>query len=203
MRVDPDGTATLAGRAAPDSNVQVIVNSDSAAEEKADRSGQFFMLFDVDPDQGPLEMVLSMETPNGDRIQSEQVVMIVVPRVEDLQAILEPIFPEPVNLSEKSADSPNKAVDPNEVSPAVFLASEDRVKILQPLIPNSLSRDKKTLLVEVVSYDERGEAVLSGRGTSGNSVSICVNGREVKTATIANDGSWKRILSRLKPGDTR
>lgn len=61
VRVEPDGAATLAGRAAPGALVAVRAGETVLATAEADASGAFVATFDAAPD-GPRDLVLATET---------------------------------------------------------------------------------------------------------------------------------------------
>lgn len=79
VRVDRTGYAVIAGRAAPGSEVSVFANGDALAQTTAEADGSWALSTDTPLDAGPVELSLSMVTPDGMTIRSEQTVIILVP----------------------------------------------------------------------------------------------------------------------------
>ena len=82
VRVDRTGYAVIAGRAAPGSAVTVFANGDELAQTTAEADGSWVLSTDTPLDAGPVELSLSMTTPDGMTIRSEQTVIILVPAQE-------------------------------------------------------------------------------------------------------------------------
>lgn len=79
VRVDRTGYAVIAGRAAPGSEVTVFANGEELAQTSAEADGSWALSTDTPLDAGPVELSLSMTTPDGMTIRSEQTVIILVP----------------------------------------------------------------------------------------------------------------------------
>lgn len=82
VRVDRTGYAVIAGRAAPNADVVIFANGDPLAETKAERDGSWVVSTDTPLDAGPVELGLSMTTPDGLTVRSEQTVIILVPAAD-------------------------------------------------------------------------------------------------------------------------
>lgn len=83
VRVDPRGTAVVAGRAAPGARVALTAGDLRIAEVEADDSGEWVMIIDDPLPAGSAELSLLMTTPEGQEIRSEQVVVVSVPESRD------------------------------------------------------------------------------------------------------------------------
>lgn len=79
VRVDRSGYAVIAGRAAPNSRVTIYANGEVLAEADAEADGAWAIAIDTPLDAGPVELSLSMVTPDGLTVRSEQTVVIYVP----------------------------------------------------------------------------------------------------------------------------
>ena len=82
VRVDRTGYAVIAGRAAPGAEVTVFANGEELAQTGAEADGSWALSTDTPLDAGPVELSLSMTTPDGMTIRSEQTVIILVPAQE-------------------------------------------------------------------------------------------------------------------------
>lgn len=79
VRVDRTGYAVIAGRAAPGADVTIYANGEALATTKAEADGSWVISTDTPLDAGPVELSLSMTTPDGLTVRSEQTVIILVP----------------------------------------------------------------------------------------------------------------------------
>ena len=174
VRVDAFGTAVVAGKAAPGDRVDALVNSVVAATETASSRGEFVMLFELDPQSGPLEIALLATGPGGPVRSAETVVVF-----------------DPASTADEAHSADGSAADP-----AVLLALEDRVELLQPAIPRTQAESPASdLAIESISYGEAGDpTVVAGRGAADGQVRILVDGRPVMTEQVSETGAWSADL---------
>ena len=82
VRVDRNGYAVIAGRAAPESSVEIFANGEPLAETDAERDGSWVIAADTPLEAGPVELTLAMTTMDGLTIRSEETILIYVPQRE-------------------------------------------------------------------------------------------------------------------------
>ncbi|MEZ5893844.1 MAG: LysM peptidoglycan-binding domain-containing protein [Parvularculaceae bacterium] len=82
VRVDRSGYAVIAGRAKPGAEVVIYANGDELARTTAEADGSWVIATDTPLDAGPVELTLSMTTPDGSTIRSEETIVIYVPERE-------------------------------------------------------------------------------------------------------------------------
>ena len=83
VRVDPRGTAVVAGRGAPGSEVALMIGEREIARADIDEAGEWVMIVSDPLPAGSAELSLLMVTPEGQEIRSEQVVVVSVPESRD------------------------------------------------------------------------------------------------------------------------
>lgn len=83
VRVDPRGTAVIAGRGAPGADVALMIGEDEMARVEIDDAGEWVMIVDRPLPAGSVELSLLMTTPTGQEIRSDQVVVVSVPESRD------------------------------------------------------------------------------------------------------------------------
>jgi nucleoid-associated protein YgaU len=88
VRVATDGGALVAGRAAPGSAVDLLVDGVVVAQALADPAGQFVAIFALDPSAEPQVMSLAMVLADGASVPSEDVV-VLAPRAAPEAAVAE------------------------------------------------------------------------------------------------------------------
>lgn len=79
VRVEPDGSAVIAGKAAPGDKILLLLDEDHLAETTADRSGAFVAITRVPP--GTTPRVLSLIARNGEGERRSDSSVIVAPLV--------------------------------------------------------------------------------------------------------------------------
>ena len=191
VRVDNFGTALVAGRAEPDTGIEVLVNQQAAYADSVGSLGQFAAIFEVDTSLPSLEIALKTITEDGREIMSEQSVIV-------LQSDFQSLGTGEEDLSSDVAAEPEAAtagIQP--LQPAVLLASNDGIKVMQQALP-ALGSQR---LVELIYYDESGEAVLAGHASSFTGIiRIYVDNAFVKDVEIQADNSWLAALDEVEPG---
>jgi len=83
VRVDPRGTAVVAGRGAPGAEVSLVAGEAVIATVEIDENGEWVMIIDEPLETGTVELSLVMRTPTGQEIRSDQVVVMSIPESRD------------------------------------------------------------------------------------------------------------------------
>lgn len=193
VRIDRFGTTLISGRAKPNSIVHAIVNGDVKYQHDVGGQGQFAMIFEIDTtDQPALELTLKTVTSDGQEISSEQTVVVLQ---SDLQSIGTSTGGGSEIMPTGTLDLSAEAIQPSQ--PTVLLSSLGGVKVLQQGLP---ILDNQTL-VELITYDETGEAIVSGRANNLDGlVRIYIDNQYIKDAAIQSDKSWSSNLAEIEPG---
>lgn len=84
------------------------------------------------------------------------------------------------------------------VAPAVLLANEDGVRVLQPASPNPAVTN--TVAIDAISYDAKGDVQLSGRGFGDGFVRIYLDDAPIQTTRINDNGGWHTDLPNVDTG---
>jgi nucleoid-associated protein YgaU len=182
VRVEPDGRAVIAGRAAPGTEVELRSGDQVIDRVRASRRGEWVAIppMPLSPGDQTLTAVASRE--DAPPIESDQVVVVAVP---------EPTRPEP-----SSAEVIGEAE-----KPVAVLLPRDRTgpgRILQA--PGRLSAEGSLALM-TVSYDAEGKILLSGEAPPGVPVRIYVDNRPAAVVVGDAKGTWTSGLDEnLEPG---
>jgi hypothetical protein len=110
VRIDPAGTAVIAGRGMPGWQLRILGNGESIADTPIDNGGEWVVIItDETPlPVGALELTLEMESEAGDVIVSEQSVLVSIPPSRDeipLVVITQPGQPSEVRQGPMSGVS--------------------------------------------------------------------------------------------------
>ncbi|WP_162913043.1 LysM peptidoglycan-binding domain-containing protein [Rhodospirillaceae bacterium SYSU D60014] len=82
VRVTPSGRMVIAGRAAPDSKVTIVQNGQPFGMVTADRRGEWVLVPDAPLDPGSYEIGLNASLPGEPPVESDDVVVVVVPEAK-------------------------------------------------------------------------------------------------------------------------
>ncbi len=88
VRVEPDGSAAVAGTAAPGAKVTVFADQTPLAEAEADAKGNFVAVFKVEPSDAPRALTLGATPPEGGAATSSDDVVMLLPKAPE--AAVEP-----------------------------------------------------------------------------------------------------------------
>jgi nucleoid-associated protein YgaU len=170
VRVSPDGSAVIAGRAEAGALVQVLDGENEIGRITADPRGEWVLLPSAPMAPGTRELSLIAKGP-GDlpEIRSERVVVVVVPERQ---------------LAAQSGGALAVAM-PREA------AAAEPSRALQ--VPNAASRQggaSMSLALETVDYDAAGNVVLAGRCPPGSTVQVYLDGKPIGRAVADGGGRW-------------
>lgn len=167
VRVDPRGSAVMAGRGEPGAIIQVLADEtpisfqhdgQRTTEMPVNERGEWVIIVDEPLPSGAIQLGLLMRTANGQELRSEQVVVVSIPEVPG---------PTPLVIVGR----------PGEAS-----------RVWQ--CPSCADADMGALVLETIDYDETGAVIFSGRAETGTSVRIFANGALVGETAVGGDGRW-------------
>ncbi|ESW60930.1 MAG: peptigoglycan-binding protein LysM [Rhodobacter sp. CACIA14H1] len=193
VRVERDGAALVAGKAAPSSMLSLRVTGAEIAAVPADGQGNFVAMFNLAPSNAPRVLSLVMRLADGTEVAAEGSV-VIAPTVA----------PEPVVAAAEPAVEP--AVEPEAAAgegaeaPAALLVTEEGAKVLQSAdtLPAELVAN---VTVDTITYTPEGAVQLAGRGTAERSVRIYLDNAQVGgDVAISSSGDWAVTLPEVAPG---
>jgi nucleoid-associated protein YgaU len=171
VRVEPDGSAMIAGAAGAADSVTVLIDGGAVASLAVDQAGSFVAYVAIPEGEGLRRLDLEAAHPDGVRVRSTDPVFVRSPRIDG-------------------------ADDAPEPEPLVVQDTEEGVVVLQAPAP-----DDGTVTLDVVSYDEEGGVLLSGQAEADREVAIYADGELVGRAVTERDGRWRAdAITSLAPG---
>ena len=199
VRVSPSGRAVIAGRAEPGAEVTVLDDGISIGSVRADKRGEWVLVPDKNLEGGDRELSLVQNLPNGDRMQSEQFVVLSVPvRLEKPAVAVTQAEPtETAPVEEKAEDG--------VIAVLVERTGDGPSRILQsPELAGEGIGDESEVSIRSVDYDSEGEVTLAGRTESNAVVNVYVDGEYVGSAQASVEGDWQlRPDKEILPGQHR
>jgi hypothetical protein len=163
VRINPSGTAVIAGRAAPGASVRVLGNEALLGEAMADQSGAWAFVTDKPLPPGDLSLSLEARQKPADKpIRSDRVVLVVVPE--------------------------RGPKDGAAVALSVGRDGKGGGRLLQSPL-GAAAKDQ--LSIQLLEYDAAGALVVSGGGQKGMQVTLRIDGQPVGSAPVGEDGQWR------------
>ncbi|MGH6762791.1 MAG: Ig-like domain-containing protein [Phyllobacterium sp.] len=191
LRVEPKGSIVIAGRAAPNANVDVISGSTVLGSAKAGAEGDFAIVLDEPLKPGDYQLVLRSTAENGTVMTSVETAVVSIPDSEKGQvlALVEKAgtpsrmitTPKPAEtpvVSENPSDAPAVAAKPPELAPEPAPA----VKAPAALVPARVS-------VEAVEI-EGNTIFVAGAAQAGKRVNVYANDTLLGSAIATPDGRF-------------
>lgn len=167
VRVTRGGTGVIAGRAAPNAEVEIQADGQVIGKVRADDRGEWVLIFEQPLKVGPSELSLIARSAGEEPKESEQVVVVVVPERGD-----------------------ERFFDSGEGVMAVMTPRDGRgpSTILQR--PSGSVDFGGGLMVETLDYDTEGVATFAGRATPRSEVRLFLDDKLLGSTRSDEQGRW-------------
>ncbi|MBB3995343.1 nucleoid-associated protein YgaU [Sulfitobacter undariae] len=212
LRREPDGTTIIAGRAAPLSEVKILLDDEEVATVKADASGGFAAIAMLPPAAAAQVVSLSSRNAQTDFASVDEIILApstkaaVSPPVQAEQAEvpIQQATPEQGEAAQSEVEQSNietanlAVTQPQEpTSVAVLKSDADGVSLLNAPKPQAMT----SVALDTIGYSELGDVQLTGRAQSNTSmVRIYLDSKPVISLPIATDGRWRGDLPDVDEG---
>jgi nucleoid-associated protein YgaU len=202
VRVEPDGNALIAGRAAPGATVSVQIDGATVTTAEADARGNFVAMLDVGRAEAPrvvsLAAVLGEAAPQP---SAQNVILAPSPEspapATDIAAA-EPEAPaEPAPPAELEVAAAPAVEEAPETAPIVLLADEEGVQVLQS---GGEGPEVDSVMIDSISYDAAGEVMLAGRAAGDGFVRVYLDNAPLDTTPVEEGGQWRLDLPEIDTG---
>jgi len=217
LRREPDGTTIIAGRAAPLSEVKILLDDEEVASVKADASGGFAAIALLPPAAAAQVVSLSSRNAQTDVASVDEIILApstkaaVSPTAQAEQAQVPiqqatpeqatpeqseaaPREPEPSNI-ETAKLAVTQLQEPSSV--AVLKSDAEGISLLNAPKPQAMT----SVALDTIGYSELGDVQLTGRAQSDTSmVRIYLDSKPVISLPIAIDGRWRGDLPDVDEG---
>ncbi len=204
VRVEKDGSALVAGSAAPGASVSLRVTGAELAAVPADGQGKFVAMFNLAPSAAPRVLSMSMALADGTVVPADATVVIgptVAPAVvaevpEAIESTGEAVADAEVAAAEPAAEP---VAEPVAEAPAALLVTEDGAKVLQSAAEVSPEL-VANVTIDTITYTDAGAVQLAGRGTAERVVRLYLDNAQVAETPIGAMGDWAVTLPEVAPG---
>jgi nucleoid-associated protein YgaU len=222
VRVEQNGSALVAGKAEPDSEVSVLVGDSVVATAQGSHAGGFVAMFDLSYSAVPRVVRLKMRLANGREILSEEQVILSPDNVApppfaantapDALASLSgagatPVVPSLAGrsvpsqapaLSGSTGEAPS-APRQGSTAPASILVGPTGVKVLHGGA-GPIGNGVQPVIIETIAYTALGAVQMGGRATAGSVVRLYLNGAFSTEMPVDRDGTWGGVLPDVAAG---
>lgn len=192
VRIAPDGSATVAGTAAPGMKVSMRIDGVEVATTVADGTGQFASLFTLDTSKAPRLLSLYAVDANGAEIGAAGTVA-VAPIIAAEPEV--PAAPEVADTDLAEAETEVAVAEPEP--PAALLLTDEGAVVLQqgtPAVPEA------AVSIDTISYTPEGLVQLGGRGAGGGFIRFYLDDAVIAALTVPPNGQWLTTLGDIAPG---
>lgn len=197
VRVEKDGSALVAGTAAPEATLSLRVTGAEIAAVPADGQGNFVAMFNLAPSNAPRVLSLVMKLADGTEVPAEGSVVIAPTVAPEVVAGAPASATE---TAEPAAEAVAEAAPVVEEAPAALLVTDEGAKVLQSAesLPAELVAN---VTVDTITYTPEGAVQLAGRGTAERVVRIYLDNAQVGgDVAISTAGDWAVTLPEVAPG---
>lgn len=224
VRIEPDGSSVIAGNAAPNAVVTILLGAAEIGQATADSQGKFVALLNV-PSQTEAQ-VLSLSVQQADDVlvvSNDSVILAPLVQAEQQpqpsdaaqvvpESATEPSTTEPsttelstteqATTEQATVEAPETNPTVTPAAPAVLLANEQGVRVIQPAArsPSVMAN----VVIDAISYDAQGEVQLSGRAADqageAGFVRVYLNDAAIQTTRIERSGDWRTALPNVDTG---
>ena len=199
VRVDPEGNIVIAGKAQPNSTIEIISGNEQLGQLKADGRGEWVFVPTSKLKNGNIIIVVRDITDQKNIIESKDAVVIGIPRLGG-------------DITGAKNQKPLAMVVPRGE------ASKQATRIIQipgletgrSILKNNtysnnnleeVEKEELVLTLNTIDYDDGDLMLLSGQATAQNVLRIYINDKISGSINSFDNGTWSfQLQSRLSPG---
>ena len=187
VRVNPNGDAVVAGRAAPGSTITLLDGDKPIGTADTDDRGEWVLLPDSAIAPGEHRFSVQAKTDNGPVVPSDKMVIVVVPKPAE-------------NIAGQPVTAPSGAL-----AIEVPKSGEGATRLLNA--PDGGQGEgapsaRSDLALDAIDYTPNGHVVLSGRAKSSGDLIIYLDNQPMGSAKADAGGLWAfTATTPVSPGD--
>ncbi|PYE28642.1 LysM domain-containing protein [Rhizobium sp. PP-CC-3A-592] len=199
LRVEPDGSTVIAGRAEPNSKLEIVNGNAVVGTADVGGTGDFAAVFDKPLPPGDYQLTLRSTTPSGAVTASDEVATVSIPKVDNGQLLA--MVTKPGEAS-RILTAPSELAAPAETAPAApsgaAPAAGDQAALQTPAPTTSVPAPANGAPSPGTSAQGTSAQGTSAQGTPASPVAVSaveIEGRKLFVAGTAPPGSTVRIYA--------
>ncbi|MGV2049834.1 LysM peptidoglycan-binding domain-containing protein [Agrobacterium sp. 22-209-1] len=197
LRVEPDGSAVIAGKAQPGAKLEILSNGKVVAQTTIDGSGDFAAVFDNPLPPGDHELVLRSTDANGKATQSEEVATVSVPETKSGELLAMVSKPGKASRVLAMPEAAPPALQPQQATPSQQPAASSETTANTAPAPSSATAAPNaagaplTSSVQVTAVEFEGSKIfVAGSAPAGSTVRALVDDKEIGKSTTEASGHF-------------
>ncbi len=180
LRVEPDGSVVIAGKALPNADVEVVAGATVVGKAKVGSNGDFAIVLDEPLKAGDHQLVLRSTGADNNVATSAQTAIVSVPETRSGQVLA--LVEEPGQAS-RLITKPEMAPKPQDNTEA---APEAAAKADKPA-----AKPAQALPIAIEAVEIEGQSVfVAGKANGGNRVIVHANDTLLGASLISPDGRF-------------
>ncbi|CUX52110.1 MULTISPECIES: LysM peptidoglycan-binding domain-containing protein [Agrobacterium] len=195
LRVEPDGSAVIAGKAQPGAKLEILSNGKVIAQTTIDGTGDFAAVFDNPLPPGDHELVLRSTDANGKVTQSEEVATVSVPQSKSGELLAMVSKPGKASRVLAMPEAAPPALQPQQATPSQPSAATAETTANNAPAPSSATAAPAaaplTSSVQVTAVEFEGSKIfVAGSAPAGSTVRALVDDKEIGKSTTEASGHF-------------
>jgi nucleoid-associated protein YgaU len=197
VRVNPNGDAVVAGRAAPGTKITLLDNGQPVGAAEADDRGEWVLLPDSAVDPGQHKFSVRATDDKGKNLDSEKEVIVVVPKpAEDIAG-------QPVNKPSGALaiEVPKEGEAPTQLlnSPGSASATPPQPVTASAQETPAAGAPPPPLSLDTIDYTQDGRAMLSGHTLPDSDLLLYLDNGSLGAAKADGSGRWTFVPEQKAP----
>ena len=194
VRIDPQGGTVIAGQAAANTLVRLMLDGEEVASDTADAGGNFVLFATLPPSDEARALSLEGVSEDGTPLAGLQTVMVsaieAAPEAASDDAAVE------VATTDTTADTSTETAP---AQPTIVIADADGAQVVQR--GEEAGPEVSQVSLDVISYGAEGEVLLSGRSVPNEQVQIYIDNEAIELVEVTSAGAWEASLTGIAPGN--
>jgi hypothetical protein len=191
VRVDAEGNTVIAGAAAPNTDLAILLDGVEIASAPVDGTGKFAAILSLEPSDAPRVLSLVERRAGADDLASDATV-IVAP-ITSVATTPPGATPDGTQTAATDEIKPsgNTTQPAAAQAPAVILSDSEGVRVLQSAASTGGAEALPTAVsIDSISYSDTGAVMVSGRASVGLVVRLYLNNSFSAEAEGDDSGMW-------------
>ncbi|WP_421362664.1 LysM peptidoglycan-binding domain-containing protein [Agrobacterium rosae] len=200
LRVEPNGSAVIAGKAVPGSKLEIVNNGQVIAQTKVEGSGDFVAVLDNPLKPGDHEIILRSTGTDGNAVQSQETATVSVPAQKNgelLAMVTTPgkasrlmSVPEGAPATDTAQATPPAAAAPAQPQTAPATPAQNGTTTASPSqTPAATPSETPTIRVLAVEF-EGSKIFVAGSAPPGAAVRVLVDDKQIGNGKAEASGSF-------------
>ena len=196
VRVEPNGTTVVAGKAEPGSQIVLRVDGAEISATTADANGNFAAFFVLDSSEAPRMLTMTSILADQSEVAATAEVALAPTKAPVVIAAVEPLTVAP----DTKVATPEALAAAAPDTPAALLITKDGAKVLQSGEQPAATGSVTDLTIDTISYTPAGDVQLSGRAAAGAFLRIYLDNAPLIDLKAGADGHWASTMPPIAPG---